>query len=242
MENIIFKFEENIISENAQAYFEAMCGFNASSPKVEKMKAQAIELKNRLIDENKVNVRGIFSVYDGQVLTDEILTIDNVDFLFSVFKGIKKESIIEIIPYILTAGDYEMTDQSVALDVFFADTYGTAYVDAGRDEIKKVLLKRAEERLNSSGQEGKKLYISDSIGPGFYGMDVAKVESFFKILDYKMIGVEINSHCVMIPVKSCVGMFIILDDESMLPSYDCMSCVSKTQSCNFCRFKYKESK
>jgi hypothetical protein len=125
------------------------------------------------------------------------------------------------------------------LDKFYADTYGTAYVDAGRDELKRDLLQKVKEETLINGK--RDIFISDSIGPGFYGIDTSKVGDFFKILDGDKIEVKTNYYNVILPVKSCVGMFIIVDDSKLLPDYDCMSCTTKDLNCTFCRRKDRET-
>ncbi|MEI8217115.1 MAG: hypothetical protein WCF96_08445 [Eubacteriales bacterium] len=235
MENIVFRYGEDQLSATAQGYFEGMCGVCKDNNKAKAMAKQALELKNKIFD--RIDVRGIYSIYSGDSLESGKLTIEGMDFSFAGISLLAKESTYRIIPFILTSGNYEMEETNSILDQFYADTYGTAYVDAARDELKKNLLKNAKKDL--AGIE-KELYISDSIGPGFYGMANSMVENFFKILNYKKINVSMNSYNVIIPVKSCVGLFIITDDEKMLPHYDCMSCSTKTKNCRFCRLKSRE--
>lgn len=237
MENIIVKYKEEMLADTADIYFDSMCGFTKEKPKAVAMKIQASELKNKIYD--KIQVRGIYSIYTNEIFNEGKLLINNIDFSFQRLSMINKSSIIKIIPYILTAGNYELEDSCSMLDKFYADTYGTAYVDAGRDELKKDLLQKVMEEL--SILENRDIFISDSIGPGFYGIDTSKVGDFFKILDGEKIGVKTNDYNVILPVKSCVGIFIIVDDSKLLPDYDCMSCSTKDVNCEFCRRKDRET-
>ncbi len=237
MENIIIKYKEELLAETADVYFDSMCGFTKEKPKAVAMKIQASELRNKIND--KIQVRGIYSIYTNDIFNDGKLLINNIDFSFQRLSIINKNSVIKIIPYILTAGDYELDDSHSMLDKFYADTYGTAYVDAGRDELKRDLLQKVKEETLINGK--RDIFISDSIGPGFYGIDTSKVGDFFKILDGDKIEVKTNYYNVILPVKSCVGMFIIVDDSKLLPDYDCMSCTTKDLNCTFCRRKDRET-
>jgi hypothetical protein len=201
------------------------------------MKGQASKLKEEI--KEKIQVRGIYSTYSNENLSEEKLVINGIDFSFQRLSIIDKSSVVKIIPYILTAGNYELEDSCSMLDKFYADTYGTAYVDAGRDELKRELLEKVKEEI--SGQGRKDIFISDSIGPGFYGIDTSKVGDFFKILDGDKIKVKANDYNVILPVKSCVGIFIIVDNPNLLPDYDCMSCTTKDINCRFCRRKDRET-
>lgn len=237
MENIIFKYKEESLAETVDIYFDSMCGFTKEKPKAVAMKSQASELKKSILQQ--IQVRGIYSIYTNENLKDGKLIINGIDFSFQRLSIIEKSSVIKIIPYILTAGNYELDDSHSMLDKFYADTYGTAYVDAGRDELKIELLEKAQKEI--SGHERRDIFISDSIGPGFYGIDTSKVGDFFKILHGDKIGVKTNDYNVILPVKSCVGIFIIVDNPKLLPDYDCMSCTTKDINCTFCRRKDRET-
>ena len=237
MENIVFNYKEELLADMANVYFDSMCGFTKEKPKAVAMKGQASKLKEEI--KEKIQVRGIYSTYTNENLSDGKLIINGIDFSFQRLSIIDKSSVIKIIPYILSAGNYELEDSCSMLDKFYADTYGTAYVDAGRDELKRELLEKEKEEL--SGQGRRDIFISDSIGPGFYGIDTSKVGDFFKILDGDKIEVKANDYNVILPVKSCVGIFIIVDNPNLLPDYDCMSCTTKDINCTFCRRKDRET-
>lgn len=237
MQNIILKYEEELLADIADVYFDSMCGFTKEKPKAVAMKIQASELKNKIYD--KIQVRGIYSIYTNEIFNEGKLLINEIDFSFQRLSKMNKSSIIKIIPYILTAGNYELEDSCSMLDKFYADTYGTAYVDAGRDELKNDLFQKVMEEILT--HDKREIFISDSIGPGFYGIDTSKVGDFFKILDGEKIGVKTNDYNVILPVKSCVGMFIIVDDSKLLPDYDCMSCSTRDVNCKFCRRKDRET-
>jgi hypothetical protein len=244
MENIVFKYSIEQLDENAEKYFDAMCGFTNEKPKSVAMKILSTKLKTKIKD--SIQVRGIYSTYSNTSLDDGKLIIKDMDFTFNRLSTIDKESIFEIIPYIISAGNFELDDNFSMLDRFYADTYGTAYVDAARECLKLELLKSAKDKkeykqriLNSTNCK-RDLFISESIGPGFYGIELSEMQKYFTALDASIIEVMTNDYNVMIPSKSCVGLFVIADDSKFFPDYDCISCSTKETNCIFCMHKHKE--
>ena len=94
-------------------------------------------------------------------------------------------------------------------------------------------------RLQTQGAYSKPPGI-ESFGPGFYGMDVTQVGNYFNLLDAEKINVKVKDNSLMLPLKSCAGFFIVVEDESKLPSVDCISCMADHKGCNYCQYMIKK--
>jgi hypothetical protein len=186
---------------------------------------------------DKINVRAIIASFEKEVICGKTINLNGIKFESNALEQINIHCIRKIYAYIITAGNVELQDTSV-LNMFFADTWGTAYVDAGRDILKRIIRDyHLEDSSKIENGVKDRIFISDSFGPGFYGMDVIEVERFFKVLDGEKIGVKVTDSGFMLPLKSTTGFYIVVDDEEQLPGADCISCFSNIKGCQFCRVK-----
>ncbi len=220
----------------AEGYFNAMCGFDSKDPqKASKIKAMAktgYEVRSKLRD--VISIRAVIAPFGSETVRGRHFKIGPIDIECNAFEQIATDHIRNIYAYILTAGSFELDSDSV-LDQFYADTWGTAYVDAGRDLLQVMIRDQEKE---TAGDEGK-VFVTDSFGPGYYGMDLSQVEKFFELLDHGAIGVSLNSSVCMLPIKSCTGFFVTMDEDAGRFSDDCRSCLSRDKGCSFCRFRIK---
>ena len=107
----------------------------------------------------------------------------------------------------------------------YADLWGTAYLDAAREEFRKILLKT------------KNLYLSESISPGFYGMSVEENIKICQILSGEKIGVSTNENGTMTPMKTCSGIYLAVDEPKYFLSADCKSCMGNPGGCIMCKLQ-----
>jgi hypothetical protein len=227
----------------AEDYFRTICGFNRESmkhkPRTESMMAAGISAREKISD--SIHLRAILSDYGSEVVKDRAIRINDVSFFCNAFERIRPESSIRLYAYIVTAGEFELKDASIT-EQFFADTWGTAYVDAGRDILQKLIREDIAAFVPHPGKTAgaKDFFISDSFGPGYYGMEVTEIGHFFEILDGSKIGVTASAQSFMLPQKSCAGFFIAVNDITQLPGEDCRSCLAGKKGCNFCRFNVKK--
>jgi hypothetical protein len=95
----------------------------------------------------------------------------------------------------------------------------TAYMDAARAYIKTLL----ESYWIEQSKEKKSIKVTNSYGPGFYGMDTNEIEKFHSFLEGNDIGVSLNGH-MLIPTKSCTGIFLVVEAllyQQLLPCETC---------------------
>ena len=203
-------------------YFIRICGFHREGEKYERLFARGMEIKEWI--KNKVKIRAVVSSFDKEAIRGNTAFLDGVSFVCNGFEQLSPAHISALYVYILTAGSFELDEKAPVLDQLYADVWGTAYVDAGLEILKQRLT-------------GNKA--AESFGPGFYGMDIDQVSKFFRILDGEKIDVRLRNHCLMLPLKSCSGFLVAVDDVSKLPAADCKSCRSDHAGCEFCHARLK---
>ena len=216
----------------AMEYFLKICGLDREGEKYRRMREQGMEIKKMLSD--RVEIKAIISSFPGSSIQGNLAVLSGIGFECNAFQRLDPEHVTGVYAYILSAGIYELDNEDPIMDQLFADIWGTAYVDAGLEILKKYVEKDLQETCGNSD-----ITVLDSFGPGFYGMDVNQVGKFFELLDGDKIGVKARSNSLMLPLKSCSGFFIGVDDKTSLPASDCKSCRSEYKNCAFCQAKIK---
>lgn len=213
----------------AMEYFMSICGLNRDGEKYQRMLKQGMNMKE--IISRKLDIRAIVSSFSGETIQNNKATLNGITFECNAFQRMDPKHIHGVYAYILTAGALEIEDDAPILDQLYADIWGTSYVDSGLEVLKKHI----EKDLADANVERKELRVINSFGPGFYGMDVSQIGKFFELLDGDKIGVKARSNSLMLPLKSCAGFFVAVDDKTELPAADCKSCQSEYKNCMFCQ-------
>ena len=217
----------------ASDYFINICGFkNKEGEKYQRLLDHGMKIKEKIIA--GIDLKAIVSSFDRDIISGNTAQIGDVTFSCNAFQQISKDRIQGIYVYIFTSGTYELNDDDPVIDQLYADIWGTAYTDAGLEVLKNHIWEDFSQ--NNSDVEAA---VMDPFGPGFYGMDVDQVGNFFQVLDGDRIGVKARTNSLMVPLKSCAGFFVIVDDGTKLPSSDCKSCHAGHNGCEYCQAMIK---
>lgn len=236
MQNKVITINKEYIAPIAKQYFSNICGFNRNEEKFKSKMNDALVVRDKIID--NINVRVVISSFDKEVISGNTITLEGIVFECNAIEQIRKESIIKIYAYVLTAGSMDIQDKPL-VEMFYVDTWQTAYVDAGRDILNEMI---RDSIYKDNTMNENEIFVSDSFGPGYYGMDVTQVKDFFKVLDCDEIDVKLTDSGLMLPLKSCIGFYIAVNDKKQLPAVGCKSCSSNIKGCQFCRIKTSKMK
>ena len=184
---------------------------------------QAIGLKDGIVD--CVTVRAIFNYYDEIVVEDAALVIDGKRFASEVFQGIDPAQICGAYVFVLTAGDFSFPGRPVSEQVLL-DLWGTAFATAGR--------KRLQAYFAADGR------ISETFGPGLYGIPVESMPDLLSLVDAAQIGVTVNESCILQPVKSYGGIVFRVADDYKPRGAMCAACKGARLSCRLCECNPKK--
>lgn len=216
----------------AMEYFMKICGFNREGEKYRRMLAQGLDIKEKIRE--MISIRAVISSFPGSSIKGSSAVLNGITFECNAFQRLDPEHICGVYAYILTAGTFELDYSDPIMDQLFMDIWGTAYVDAGLEILKRYVESDLKKSVLRESCKGEEILVLDSFGPGFYGMDVTQVGKYFELLDGEQIGVKARSNSLMLPLKSCSGFFIGVDNQSELPASDCKSCRSEYRNCAFC--------
>ena len=241
MNNQVICFSIDEADRYAPDYFLNICGFkNREGEKYKRMLEHGMKIREKVV--GHLDMKAVVSSFDGGVISGNSAKVGTVEFICNGFEQLKREHIRRIYVYLFTSGNLELNDADPVIDQLYADIWGTAYTDAGLEVLKHYILDDFQRNCSEgdSGDSRGEASILDPFGPGFYGMDVDQIGKFFEVLDGEQIGIRARTNSLMLPLKSCAGFFVIVDDGFKLPLADCKSCHAD-QGCEYCQARIKST-
>lgn len=114
------------------------------------------------------------------------------------------------------------------LEQCYLENWLISSIDAGRDWTRDYLFRKHNVRQSH--------YVTDSFGPGYYGMPIESLKQIFQVFDTTPAGITLLENGNMSPLKSSIGMYMVLTkDISHLMGHDCTNCAGSKLGCNACR-------
>ncbi|MDR1247478.1 MAG: hypothetical protein LBK57_10755 [Clostridiales Family XIII bacterium] len=149
------------------------------------------------------------------------LTVSGVAFSCAAFAQLDERNLTGIIAYAVTL----RRDAAPRRDtgrLFYEDVWGNAYIEAALDALRTELAARADGVL------------SDSFGPGYYGMAPAEMKKLARVLDFGKIGAEVLENGIIRPQKSCAGILFTVRNAALMPAALCRDCAGDRAVCALC--------
>lgn len=233
MKNLVVDFDEKEANERAEKNFIENCGFDLAGEKHRRMMEDGLRARNKSIED--IHIRALLSSYGKEIFKDGRIIIDGTEFACKAFEQITRDNILRIYLYIITAGELSNSNEDNILEQLYSDIWGTAYVDAGRAMLEEYLKRDTEK--DYPGQIEKTIFFTKSFGPGFYGMLTSQTKEFCKVLDVKKIGIDVRDSGIMVPLKTCAGIYMLVNDRQCIPQPNCQQCIGNPKGCHFCRIR-----
>ena len=207
--------------------FIQTCGFNLETEKHKRMMKMGEKVREDGL--NGININGLVSFYGPEVFQDDRIVIDEMNLTCNYFSQIPKSSVKGVYLYMLTAGECLFSSEENIMDFLYADIWGTNYVDAGVHVLTEEFIRKdMTERFDGEA------YLSEQFGPGYFGMPVIETKKFFEVMDADAIGVWVKDSGLMIPQKSCAGLYFVYDRDDIKAEVSCMKCYGNAKGCQFC--------
>lgn len=232
MKTLKVTFREDQAYEKAHQYFIQTSGITGEKAKHAKMLKEAMKTRESGVD--GINIRAEVSCCSSEYFKDHKIVIDGHELECAAFEQIDDEKVRGIYFYVITSGECRSSDENI-MKLLYADIWGTAYVDAGRDLLKDYLEKDMERRFVAG--EACPMVLSDSFGPGFYGMKMSAAKDIYQIFESDTVGIDLRESGVMVPLKSCIGLHLAVEEGAFMPGEECRDCIGNAQGCSYCRIK-----
>lgn len=216
MKNEIIEINRDRLDDKALKYYKKMCGYFKDDEETNLQK-EGIQCFDNLKDH--LHIRVLVSYYNSPVIHDKSIIVDDVILTCTALDQIEKEAVIGAYFYVITIGEINIVSNDL-LEQYYYNIWETAYLDAARDYLKTVL-------------KDKDTFLMQSLGPGYYGMDITSMDDFFRLLDTSLIKVYLSENKMIIPMKSNIGVFLKTKKEIHLQKA-CETCLGSKGGCSFC--------
>lgn len=226
MENKIMRLKTEQLYATAEPYMAVICGYHREREGSEKIRRKAMAARERYFADTITEV--LYMPFGTECIQDTGFRFGQTQIPCRQLSGMDRDSILGGYVFLFHAPMINLDEIPVS-EAYMIDSWQTSFVDTGRDMLRELFLQMAEQ------SEKKKLFITDTIAPGMFGIAGDQVPAFFEFLDGKQIGISLTSSGMMDPVKSFVGIFLILDRESIMAEVDCRECLSNHKGCAYCR-------
>lgn len=113
------------------------------------------------------------------------------------------------------------------LQQYYVESIQVAVLDAARDWLQAYLSRKHSIRHPH--------FVTDSFGPGFYGMEISAMPVLCECLELNRIGMKLGDDGNLKPLKSIVGIHLVTVHEVAPVIRDCSSCIGNPGGCRMCR-------
>lgn len=216
MKTIDIKIDNQKLNDLAEDIFLKISGLGRENAKYAHMREDAFRV--RAMVQDKLSVVAEYRFYDEPELAGNCLKVGDTDLICGAFLQLEQEMIDGVYLYVVSAGEVSLPDSGI-MDQLYADFWGNAYTDA----LRQIMI---EEIKNTAD-------ISDSFGPGFYGMDTAEMTKLESLLEFAQKGLKVKGG-MMIPQKSCAGIVFSVNDKYRKLDAACESCQGNHLNCSMC--------
>lgn len=214
-----FYADEQQCNKLAESIFMKISGIDKPGMKYKKMKKDAYRI--RQVIDDRIKIRAGYVFYDNVNLEGKKATVNGGKTIHcNAFEQIDKETVNGLFAYALSVGDFSLPEYSIT-EQLYADIWGTAFTDAVR-----ILLK---EELESNSR------VSDSFGPGFYGMELSEMENLAELIHIEEFGIEVKNSRILLPLKSCAGVYFKTTEKYIPINSECEICSGNSKGCTFCQ-------
>lgn len=144
-------------------------------------------------------------------------------FTCPAFAQIDPDHVSGALLYAACAGNFEMPEEAGEEAILYMDLWGNACLEAVRGQL--------IERLQSQTA------LSDSFGPGYYGMSMETMDQLVTLLGAGDIGMHSAKEGGLRPAKSCAGFYFSVDGDYRPLRAQCAACSGAAGGCAVCRFR-----
>lgn len=213
-----------VATPGAEERFFQICSFNLAEAGQRNMEKAAFAVQEHLL--NQMHIRAAVRFWDQPVIDGDKLQLDDAILSCGALGQIPKDAIKGVFVYLLTIGETDIEAEDNIMTELYHDIWGTAYVESAMEVLRRDCLQPLIE--------GRECYLSESFGPGYFGMAMEEGKKLFDLLREVSIGVTQKSSGLLTPEKSCLGLMFLYDRADVAMPQACEKCLGTRGGCMFC--------
>lgn len=229
IQNLTMKFQikENVVRDGAEERFFRICSFNLAEAGQRQMEKAAFRVRSHL--QTQMDIRAAVRFWENPVLQGDLMQLDDVTLRCGAFAQIPRDVVEGAYLYLLTIGETDIEAEDYIMTEIYHDIWGTSYVEAAVEVLRKDCL---EAQLEAD------LYLSESFGPGYYGMAMEEGRILFSLLGEETAGVSQKASGLLLPEKSCMGLMLVYNRPGIRMPQACEKCLGSRGCCQFCENRH----
>lgn len=223
MEKKLFKIKYEEAEPIAKEYFIKASGLETDAENHKTLLNEALQVLDNC--KSGIDIRSVVVTLDCDHFGNSTIILEGHQYNCTAFDQISSENVVKIYAYLLSLGQCKSGNKNQA-EQYYADLWANGFLEAG-------ILKLRDQLYKSEDVAENNYYISDSFGPGRYGMSPERLSTMLSTMDGNIIGICSDEDCDS--CKFCGGFFFVLTlEEGNLPSKECRNCIGHEKGCMFC--------
>lgn len=226
--NEIVSLRTSELHEKAYEYLSSYAGFSKleQDGKTEELRMQESEAKMVYQNEFAKSFLHIgIRPFDRSCVQDGYFQFGDQKIDCTVLHRIAKSNVLGGYFAAFHAPINEKMEQSL-LSQYYIENWQNALLDACRDWTRDYIQRRESVRSPR--------YVTDSFGPGFYGMSIDYLADFVALSNAGAAGITLSKEGHMLPAKSIVAIYLVLQKPLDFVIEDCSSCIGGETGCGNC--------
>ncbi len=206
MKNRLIELAANEIFEECLNSFIELCTIQKDTVRGKRILENSLEARKRICGECKINI--LISPFDVECIKENFFRIGEKTVHC---EGLKKLGLSNVIGGYMYAVftetlQFERLELST-LQMYYADSWLSAYVDAGWKSLKAILANEAKKDFYKDRMQGR-IVVSESLAPGYHGMPLESTKDLFQLMKLSEYGMELHDDSVIIPQKNVIGIYL----------------------------------
>ncbi len=234
MESKILNLKGEKLTSSAMEYFLKNRGMKPKGIKYERLMVEVKPFQEMM--DGRIDAKAMVGFTDVCSLEGRELKVEEYTFCCNAFERISSSTVKGVFVYLLTLGPLVLPKLNM-LQELYVDYWALSYLDGGRRLLENSLF---EDMETMEQYNGRNFQISYSYGPGFYGMDLEQMKDLFAILDGSKIGLKVNREGMIHPLKSCGGIYLVVDSSYEAPEDACLKCIGNPLGCCVCKLRKEQ--
>jgi hypothetical protein len=206
MESRIIELSANEMFEECLMSCIEFCSIQKDSVRGKRVLEKCLETRERFCRDCKINI--LISPFDVECIKENFFRIEDKTIHCEGLKKLVLSNVIGGYMYAVFTETLHLDElERSTLQMYYADSWLSAYVDAGWKSLKAILVNEAKKDFYKDSTQAK-IVVSESLAPGYHGMSLESTKDLFQLMKLSEYGMELHDNSVIIPQKNVIGIYL----------------------------------